>query len=89
MMFFWIITLTPTFIVIPVTFELHFLPPNLRLYSHDICFVDVLDLFIPVIILKTFKCESSVLFGQTQTLLDRSERVLQLPTHLSKLTANG
>ena len=34
----------------------------------------------------TFK--SSALFG-THTLLDKSFRVLQLPTHLSNLTANG
>ena len=31
--------------------------------------------------------KSSVLFG-THTLLDKSLRVLQLPTHLSNLTAN-
>ena len=31
--------------------------------------------------------ESSVLFG-THTLLDKSFRVLQLPIHLSKLTAD-
>ena len=40
-----------------------------------------------VIILKTFRFKSSVLLG-TNTL-DRSLRVLQLPTNLSKLTANG
>ena len=34
------------------------------------------------------KCESSVLLG-THTLLDKPLRVLQLPTHLSSLTANG
>ena len=32
--------------------------------------------------------KSSVLFG-THTSLDESLRVLELPTHLSKLTANG
>ena len=37
---------------------------------------------------KTHRFKSSVLF-ETQTILDRSLRVLQLPTHLSKLTANG
>ena len=36
--------------------------------------------------LLTFK--SSVLLG-THTLLDKSFRVLQLPTHLYNLTANG
>ena len=35
--------------------------------------------------LKTLRSQSSVLFG-THTLLDRSLRVLQLLTHLSKLT---
>ena len=38
--------------------------------------------------LKTLKVKSSALLG-TCTLLDRSLRVLQFPTHLSKLTANG
>ena len=38
--------------------------------------------------LKTVRFKSSVLFG-THTLLDRSSKVLQLPIHLSKLTANG
>ena len=33
--------------------------------------------------LKTLKFKSSVLFG-THALLDKSLRVLQLPTHLSK-----
>ena len=37
--------------------------------------------------LKTLRLKSAVLFG-TPTSLDRSLRVLQLPTHLSKLTAN-
>ena len=35
--------------------------------------------------LKTFRFKSSVLFG-THNLLDKSLRVLQLPTHLSNLT---
>ena len=37
--------------------------------------------------LNTLSFESYVIFG-TQTLLDKSLRVLQLPTHLSNLTAN-
>ena len=37
--------------------------------------------------LKTLRFESSVLF-RLHTLLDKSLRVLQLPTHLSKLTVN-
>ena len=38
--------------------------------------------------LKTCNLKSSVLFG-TLTLFERSLRVLQLPTHLCKLTADG
>ena len=38
--------------------------------------------------LNTVRFKSSVLFG-TNTLLDKSLRVLQLPTHLCNLTANG
>ena len=34
------------------------------------------------------RIKTSVLFG-TQTLLDKSLRVLHLPTHLSNLTENG
>ena len=52
------------------------------------CFVTVLDSCIPVIMLSTLRFESSVLFG-THTLLDKSFRLLQLPTHLSNLTVNG
>ena len=37
--------------------------------------------------LNTLKFKSSVLF-RTHTLLDKSLRVLQLPTHLSNSTAN-
>ena len=55
---------------------------------HDICFVNVFDSFIPVIMLKTLRFKTSVLFG-THTLLDKLLRVLQLPTHLSNLTADG
>ena len=52
------------------------------------CFVNVFYSFIPVIILKTGRFKSSVLFGM-HILLDRSLRVLKLPTGLSKLTASG
>ena len=38
--------------------------------------------------LNTVRFKSSVLF-EIHTLLDKSFRVLQLPTHLSNLTANG
>ena len=44
--------------------------------------------FNPVNMLKTLRGQPSVLFRR-HTLLDRSLKVLQLPTHLSKLTANG
>ena len=75
--------LTSTFIIIP-----HFLPPNLHLHLHEICSVIVLDSFTPVIMLNTLRFKSSVLFG-TYTLLDKSFRVSQLPTHLFNLNANG
>ena len=52
------------------------------------CFVNVFDSFIPVIMLNTFRFKFSYLFG-THTLFGKSLRVLQLPTHLSNLTANG
>ena len=38
--------------------------------------------------LKTLRFKSSVLLG-IHTLLDKSFRVLQLPTHLSNLTEKG
>ena len=56
-------------------------PLNLLLHSHDICFVNVFDSFIHVIILNRLRFKSSVLFG-TQTVLDKSLRVLQIPPHL-------
>ena len=79
-------TLTLTFFTL--TSELHFLPLNLHLHSHDICLANVSYSFIPVIMLNKLRFKSSVLFG-THTLLDQSFRVLHLPTHLSNLTANG
>ena len=65
-----------------------FFPSNLHLHLHNISFVNVFDTFIPVIMLKTLRFKSSVLFG-THTLLDKSFTVLQLPTHLSNLTGKG
>ena len=50
-------------------------------------FVNVFGSFISVIILKTLAFKSSV-FSGINTLLDRVLRVLQLPTHLSKLTTS-
>ena len=64
-------------------FELHFPPSNLPSHSHDICFVNVSNLFFLVIMRKALPFKSSVLFG-SHTLW----RVLQLPTHPSKITAN-
>ena len=49
--------------------------------------LNVFDSFIPVIMLNTLTFKSSVLLG-THTLLDKSFRVLQFPTHLSNLTTN-
>ena len=68
--------------------ELHFLPSNLHLHLHDICFVNIFYSFIPVIMLSTLRFKFSVLFGG-HTLLDKLLRVLQLITHLSNLTTNG
>ena len=66
-------------------FELNFLPSNLYLHSHDICFTNVFDSLIPVIKLNMLRFNFSVLFG-THTLLLKSLKVLQFPTHLSNLT---
>ena len=78
------ITFTSTMIVIPLS-ESHFLPSNLHLHSHDMCFVNVLESFIPVIMLNTLRFKSSVLIG-THILLDKSFKALPLPTNLSSLT---
>ena len=51
-------------------------------------FLKIFDSFFPVIVLNTLRFKSSVLFD-THTLLDKSLRVLQRPTHLSHLTANA
>ena len=55
---------------------------------HDTCFVNIFDSLIPLIVLKVLKVKSYASF-ETHTLLDRSLRVLQLPVHPIKLTANG
>ena len=60
-------------------------PLNLHLHLLVRWFVNVFDSLIPVFMLKTVRLKSSILFG-TQALLDKSFRVLQLPTHLSNLT---
>ena len=51
-------------------------------------YVKIFDSFIPVIMLNTLRFKSSFLF-RTYTLLDKSLRILQIPTHPSNLTANG
>ena len=51
-------------------------------------FIKIFDSFFSVIISKTYVFKSSVLLG-LHTSLDKSLRVLQLPTHLSSLNANG
>ena len=64
-----------------------FLKSNLHLHFHDKYFVKIFYSSFPVITLIIFLFKCSVLFG-THTFLDNSLRVLQLPTHLSNLTAN-
>ena len=59
-----------------------------NLHLHDIYFVNVCDLYIPVIMVNTLRFKSSVLYG-TNTLLDKPLTILKLPTHLSKLPENG
>ena len=56
--------------------------------KHDTCFVNLVDSFIPAIMLKTLRFKSLVLFG-THTILDKALRLLELPIHRSYLTANG
>ena len=71
-------TVTSTFVVIPSS--------NLYLHSHYICFANVFNSFILVIMFNELNFK--YFFG-THTLLNNSFRVLQLPIHLSDLTANG
>ena len=49
---------------------------------------NVFDSFTLVIMLIMLRFKSSVVFG-IHALLDKSLRLLQLPKHLSNLTANG
>ena len=69
-------------------FDLQFVSSNLYLHSHEICFVNLFDSCIPVIMVKTLRFKISVLFG-TYNLLDKSLIVLQLSSHLSNLIENG
>ena len=68
-------------------YESHFIPSSLYLHLHDICFVKIFNSFITVIILKVCIFKSSVWFA-AHNLLDKPSSVLQLPTHISDLTAN-
>ena len=68
--------------------KLHFVPLGLHLHSHEICFINVFNSYIHIIMLKKLRFKSSVLFG-IHTLLDKSFRVLQLLAQLSNITANG
>ena len=86
-MFFWIFTITLTVTVIPLLIWATFLLSNLHSHLHDTSFVNVLDSFILVIILKAYKFKSSLSF-RTHTPLNRSSRVLQLLAHLPILTAD-
>ena len=45
-----------------ILFDLYFLPSALHLYLHDIYFVNVIDSFIPVIMLKILRYKSPILF---------------------------
>ena len=57
-------------------------------HSLDACFANIFDSFNPAMMLKRLRLKSCVSFG-TNILLDRSVGALQLPTHLSKLSAHG
>ena len=82
-----VFTLTLTFTIIPLLIWITFFWSNLHLHLHDVCLVNIFDSFIAVIMLRTLRFNSSVLF-ETHTLSDNSLRVLQLPTHLFSLTVN-
>ena len=69
-------------------FDLHFVPSNLHLHLHEICSVNVFDLFIPVIMLNPHRFKFYVLCGRN-ALIDKSLRVLQLPTQRSNSIPNG
>ena len=55
---------------------------------HEICFTNVLALYIPVIIIHTLTFTSFVLLG-THIFVYKSSKTLQLSLHLSRLTMNG
>ena len=59
-------------------------------FSTNKCVASVFDSFIHlyIIMFGKLRFKSSVLIG-IHTLLDKPFRVLQIPIHLSNLTANG
>ena len=81
-MFFWIFVLTSTFVIIPLLIRV---TSNIHLRSYDICFVNISNSFIPVIILKTLKFKSFVLFGTIW--IDQEEYYIITTMRLSRLTA--
>ena len=62
--------------------ELHFISSNLHLHEHNVCYVSILDWFIPVV-------RFNLLISKLSTLLDKSLRVLQLQAYISNSTTNG
>ena len=81
-------TLTSTFIEMLPLILITFCSSNLHLHLHDVCFVNIFDSCITVIMLHKLTFKSSVLFG-AHTSLDKSLKVLKLATDLSNLTTNG
>ena len=73
-----------------------FLPSNLHLESHKICFINIFNSLNLVISLNTFTYTSFISFGTKVLsdklskvlqlpLLDKSSKALQLPLHISNL----
>ena len=79
MMLFWIFTLAPTFLVLPLLIWVTFAATRFTFAFTWYMFANVFDSFIYVIILRPLKFKSSTLF-RTDTLLGRLISVLQLPT---------
>ena len=79
MMLFWIFTLAPTFLVLPLLIWVTFAATRLTFALTWYMIVNVFGSFIYAIILRSLEFKSSTLFG-TDTLLDRSLSVFRLPT---------
>ena len=58
--------------------ELHFLSSNFLSHLNNICFANVFDSLIPLIMLKNLRFKSFVVFFWSRNHLDRSLRVSQL-----------